>query len=201
MLFPIKNLTSKVWIGAITFAIGVAVTMVWVVPRVMTEKTPEEAPASNVPQQREIVSREGWRRLEFNNKVFIMLPSDMRSEKLIGDSLRYRESYSNKQLGLILIGDAVVPVPDTVLLKKRIFSCDRPEIVRKDPTYSESLIQVDGRHAKLAITHAAEGGISAHVCFPNADDSVAELVLIADCKNDQAFAIAREIFNSIRFKR
>ena len=198
----IRKLTTRVWIAATTFAIGVLFTMVWVVPFDRMEKTPDQGSASNLPQQREIESRDGWRRLEFNSKAFIMLPPDMRSEEqLIGDSVRYRESYSNNQLGLILIGDIVVPVLITEVRKKRAFSCDPPEIVRKNSTYSESLIQVDGRQAKLAITRSAERGIYARVCFPNADDSVAELEVIANCPDDQALATARQIFSSIEFKR
>ena len=106
MLSTIKKLTTRVWIAAITFAIGVGLTMVWVVPFDRIGKNPDQGIASKLPQQREIESREGWRRLEFNNKVFIMLPPDMRpEEELFGDSHRYRETYSNGQLGLIIVGD------------------------------------------------------------------------------------------------
>ena len=119
--------------------------MVWVLPFNKMENTPDQGAASNLPQQQEIGSRDGWRRLEFNSKVFIMLPPDMRSEEPFGDSVRYVEIYSNDQLGLILLGDIVVPVLITEVRKKRAFPCDPPEIVRKDSTYRESLMQVDGR--------------------------------------------------------
>ncbi|HEX7771872.1 MAG TPA: hypothetical protein VF435_05590, partial [Pyrinomonadaceae bacterium] len=193
---------TRVWVAAMTFAIGVVLTMVWVVPFDRREKTPDEGAASNLSQKRELEHRDGWRRLEFNKKVFIKLPPDMRSEEqLIGDSLRYVEAYSNNQLGLTIVGDLLVPVPDSELQKKRAFPCDPPEIIRKNPTYRESLIQVDGRQAKLWITRSAERGIYARVCFPNADDSLAALEIIASCKDDQGLATAREIFNSIEFKR
>lgn len=198
----IRKLTTRAWIAAITFAIGVVLTMVWVIPFDRMGKTPDEGAASKLSQQQEIETRDGWRRLEFNSKASIMLPPDMRSEEqLMGDSIRYREGYSNKQLGLILIGDIVVPVLITDVRKKRPFSCDPREMVQKNPTYSESLIQIDGRQAKLGITRSAERGIYARVCFPNADDSIAELEVIANCQDDQALATARQIFSSIEFNR
>jgi hypothetical protein len=51
MLSRIRKLTTRVWIAAITFAIGVVLTMVWVVPFDRMKKTPDQGAASNLPQQ------------------------------------------------------------------------------------------------------------------------------------------------------
>lgn len=187
--------------AVITFAIGVALTILWVVPSVRIEKIPAEVAASNLPTQQQTVLPDGWRRLEFDNKVFIMLPPDLQSKEPFGDSRRYREVYANKQLHLEIFGHVMILVPNDELRKRRAFPCERPETVQKDPAYSESVIEIDGRRAKLGITHTSDRGIGATLCFPNADDSVFDLLFAAHCEDEQALATARQIFSSIRFKR
>jgi hypothetical protein len=84
--------------------------------------------------------------------------------------------------------------------KKKAFPCEPPEIVNKGPAYSESVIEIDGRQAKLGITHTIDRGIGATLCFPNADDSVFDLLFAAHCEDEHALATAQQIFSSIRFK-
>lgn len=55
MLSRIIKLTTRVWIAAITFAIGVALTMAWVVPRVRIETTLDYRSALSRPRQDEKV--------------------------------------------------------------------------------------------------------------------------------------------------
>jgi hypothetical protein len=74
MLTRIRKLTSRIWVAVITFVIGVALTILWVFPSVRKEKIPAKLAASNLPQQQQIVIPDGWRQLEFDNKVYIMLP-------------------------------------------------------------------------------------------------------------------------------
>lgn len=201
MLSGIRQLTIRVWVAITTFVIGVVLTMMWVVPRLTTEQPPAVVALPNPPQQQEIVVPAGWRQLEFNNKVFIMLPPDMQSAELFGDSWWYREAYSNSQIHLEIIGDVMVPEVEASLRERRVSTCDTPEILRNDPTYSESVIEIDGRQAKLGITHTIDRGIGATLCFPNADDGVFDVLFAAHCQDEQALATARQIFSSIRFKK
>ena len=200
MLSRIGKLTIRVWVAMTTFVIGVALTTLWVVPRFATEQRPPEVAVANPPQQQEIVVPASWRQLDFNNKILLRLPSDMRSVDLVADFLRYTEGYSNGAVHLIISGDYQLPEFKDKSRNKRIFTCDSPATLRNEPTYTESLIQVDGRQAKLAIAYTGER-IAASLCFPNADDSVYDLLLTANCQDEQALATARQIFSSIRFIR
>lgn len=100
---------------------GVVLTMVWVIP-FDRGTNPDAGVVSSLPQLQKSKSRDGWRLVEFNKKVFITLPPDMRPEaEMFGDSVRYFETYSNGELGLTLIGDILVPVPDAEVRKKKVF--------------------------------------------------------------------------------
>jgi hypothetical protein len=187
-------------VAVITFAIGVALTTIWVVPRFATEQHPPVAIA-HPAQQQEIVVPPGWRQLDFNNNVLMMLPPDMRAVDLVADFLRYTEGYSNGSLHLTIIGDVQLAEFERKLRDKKIFTRAPPETSQNEPTYTESLIQVDGRQPKLAIAHTRDRGIAANLCFSNADDSAFDLLVSANCKDEQALATARQIFSSIRFKR
>lgn len=201
LLKIIRKLTTRAWIAAITFVIGVLLTMWWVIPFDRMEKTAGERIASNLPTQQQIVLPDDWRRLEFDNKVFITLPPDLQSKEPFGDSLLYREVYANKQLHLEIFGHVMILVPNDELRKKRAFPCERPDIVQKGSAYSESVIEIDGRRGKLEITHTTDRGIGATLCFPNADDSVFDLLLAVHCEDEQGLATARQIFSSISFKK
>ena len=201
MRWGIRKLTIRIWVAMTTFVIGVALTALWVVPRFAIEQHPPEMAVANPPQRQEIVIPADWRQLDFNNKVLMMLPPDMRSVDLVADFLRYTEGYSNGPVHLIISGDYQLPEFKDKSRNKKIFTCDPPATLRNGPTYTESLIQVDGRQAKLAIAHTVERGIAASLCFPNADDSDYELLVTANCQDERALATARQIFSSIRFKR
>lgn len=197
----IRKLTIRVWVAMTTFVIGVALTTLWVVPRFTIEQPPAEVAISNLARQQEILVPAGWRQLEFNNKVLMMLPPNMQSVDLIGDFLRYTEGYNNGPVYLIIIGDFQLPEFKNKSRDKSLFTCDPSPILRNGPTYTESLIQVDGRQAKLTIIYTVEREIAASLCFPNADDSNYELLVTANCQDEQALETARQIFSSIRFKR
>lgn len=202
LLKIIRKLTTTVWIGAITFGMGVVLTTWWVAPFDRMKKTPGQGIAPNLPTtQQQIVIPDDWRRLEFDNKIFVMLPPDLQSKEPFGDSLRYREVYANKQLHLEIYGHVLILAPNDELRKKKAFPCERPDNVQKGSAYSESDIEIDGRRAKLEITHTTDRGIGATLCFPNADDSVFDLLFAVNCKDEQALATARQIFSSIRFKK
>ena len=196
-----RKLTTQVWVAMTTFAIGVALTTLWVVPRFAREQRPPRVAVANPPQQQELVVPAGWRQLEFNKQVLMMLPPDMRSVELVADFLRHTEGYSNGPIHLTITGDFELPEFRDKSRNERIFTCNPAATLANVPTDTESLIHVDGRQAKLAIAHTVDGGISASLCFPNADDTLYELLLVASCKDEKALTAARQIFSSIRFKR
>gem|GEM_PF-6120658 len=93
--------------------------------RIKASLTEEEVP--RLTQQQVLHTPEGWCQLEFNDRVFIMLPLDMQSEKLFGDSVRYREIYGNGKLSVIFVGDLITPVNPDELRKNKVFSCNLGE--------------------------------------------------------------------------
>jgi len=203
MQIKIRKLSTRLLVAIVTFTIGVVVTMLWVVQRLPIHKNPAEPVMLNSPHRSEAALPHGWEKLDFNNKVLLWLPPDMKPAEVLGDRLRFTQAYGNSEIHITIMDGAVLlPDLEDKLRKARFYSCDPPEIVIKHPTYNESLIQIDGRQAKLGIARGEDlGGITAQLCFPGADDSAFELMLAANCEDDRALATARQIFSSIRFKK
>ncbi len=201
MQIKIKKHSTGLLVALFTFTTGVAVTMLWVVPHFRTGKTQSALRVSDALKHDEISLPDGWKNLEIKNKVFLRLPQDMEPTELPGDSFRYREAYSNRHIHITIVGDVLVPESDDKLRKRRVYSCDTPDYLLVRPTYHESVIEIDGRKAKLGIDrNQVPEGIIARLCFPTADDNAFELLVAANCKDDRALETAQQIFASIRFK-
>ena len=198
----IRKLSTRLVVALATFTIGVVLTMVWVVPRLPTNRRPHEPVALSVPTPNEMAVPDGWEDLDFNNKVRITLLRGMKRAE-VGEQLRYARAYRNDDIYIsIMDGEVLFPDLEDEVRKRKFYSCDSPEFVTKHASYKESLIEIDGRKAKLGIARGEElGGITARLCFPGADDKSFALLVAANCKDDRAFAIARQIFSSIKFKK
>ena len=169
----IRRVSIGLLVAVATFAVGVAVTMRWVVPRLSTNVpslSPEQGPANlNSSALSEITIPSGWQKLDFD-KITLMLPPDMKPAAILGDSARHIKAYSNAEIHVTVIGDVIFTESKDGLRKRLDNSCDGPAIITKHPTYSESVIQIDGRQAKLGVARGKEfDGIVARVCFPGAD--------------------------------
>jgi hypothetical protein len=67
--------------------------------------------------------------------------------------------------------------------------------------YYESMLEIDKRKAKLGIDRdTSRKRIIARLCFPNADDNLFELLIVATCQDERALQTSKQIFNSITFK-
>ena len=201
MLSTIRKLTRRVWVAVTTFAIGVALTLLCVVHRSEIAKPPAEVAISNRPQQLEMVLPDGWRQLDFNNKVLMMLPPDMRPVDSVVDFIRYSKAYSNGRIHLTIMGDVQLPELEHKLPNNTFFTCDAPVTGPHEPTRTESHLRVDERQAKLAVVYTVDHGITSSLCFPNADDTSFDLLVVANGKDEQDLTTARQIFSSIRFKK
>lgn len=199
MRIRIRQHSTRLLAGVITFFIGVVVTLLWVIPRVPIKQSQE---VLMTPTRIEVVLPDGWEKLDFDNQVVVMLPPDMKPAKLLGDNARYTEAYSNREIHVTMIGDRSDPDFKDKLRNAKLYSCDWPEFLTKHPTYTESLVEIDGRQARLGIARGKEfGGISARICFPGADGDAFDLLIAALCRDDRALVTARQIFSSVRFKK
>lgn len=200
MKTTIARLSTQLLVAVVTFTTGVALAMLFVVPRFSTKKTPP--PESKPSVLNEMTVPSDWQPIDFDNKLVLILPPDMKPAQTLGDMARSTKAYSNSEIHLTIIGDVLFTEWKEALKQRKTNSCDGPEIVTKHPTFSESFLQIDGRPAKLGIARGQEfGGIHARVCFPGADDDAFDFLIAASCKDDRALQIAGGIFSSLKFKR
>lgn len=200
MQIRIRTLSIRLLVALVTFTTGVAVAMLWVVPRLQKLKTPS-ALVSETLKPAEISLPDNWTRLEVKDKVVLSLPQDMKPVGLIGDSFLYRRAYSNRDIHLTVAYDDLDQRSEGNLRERRVYSCDTPRYFLGRPGYHESIIDIGGRKAKLGIDrNQAPDSSTAQVCFPSADDRLIELLVAANCKDDRALETAQQIFRSIRFK-
>jgi hypothetical protein len=201
----IRRVSIGLLVAVATFAVGVAVTMLWVVRRLSTNVfrlSIQGGPANlNSSAGGEITIPGDWQKLDFD-RIVLMLPPDMMPTEIPGDFARHITAYSNAEIHITVVGDVLSTESKDALRKRPANSCDGPAIITKHPTYSESIIQIDGRQAKLSVARGKEfEGIVARVCFPGADADLYDLLVAANCKDIRALETARQIFSSIKFKR
>ena len=202
MPIRIRKISIRLLAAIVTFCLGIVATMLWVVPRLPVRKAPLESSVSTLAKQDEIAVPDNWQTLEFNERIVLRLPPEMKRAEIMGDPARYARAYSNRDLYLTLVGEVTIPELESKLREKKFYSCDRPEVVHKHPTYRESLVVIDGRQARLGIARGKDlGGISVSLCFPGPDDSAYELWLGALCNDESALTTVQQIFSSIRFKK
>jgi hypothetical protein len=131
------------------------------------------------------------------------VPNDMKPDDLdglIGDSFRHREAYSNSDIHIFIVSEVLLPQWEDELRRRRIHSCDTPDYLLKRSTYQESVIEIDGRKAKLGIErNSPPKSSSARPCVPSMDDKAFELLIAANCKDDRALETVYQIFDSLRF--
>jgi len=140
-----------------------------------------------------------WIMIEIQKEVSLFIPSDMKRGRLIGDSPAYRESYINPDLQITISYGSLVP---TVVNQSdgRFEQCQTPASLAKEPTYSETLVDIDGTKAKVGINRYHQPNyIIANVCFGKVDGRKL-LRIAADCKGERGLAVAQQIFSSIKFK-
>ena len=126
----------------------------------------------------------------------------MKRTEIMGDPARYARAYSNSSIHLTLVGEVLNPDLEPKLRERRLYTCDRPEVVHKHPTYRESIVKIDGREARLGTARGKDlGGISVSLCFPGPDDSAYDLWMAALCEDENALAMVQQIISSIRFKK
>ena len=123
----------------------------------------------------------------------------MQSGELIGDSFAHREAYRNRDVNVTIAYGATRPVGPNQD-GQRTTSCVTPQYLLEESTYHESVVEIDGKKAKLGINrHNQPEFILASLCFLNLADDSQPLVLLAQCKDDGALEVAQQIFKSIRF--
>lgn len=143
-----------------------------------------------------------WKRLDVRGRVTLKIPADMESIEPFGDDIRHREAFRNKDFSITIVSDLLLPRLIDDSQKQLLFSCETPRSVKENLLYRESLIEIDGRKAKLGITKASsERALSAVLCFAASDESSFPLHLVAICKNDRALETAMEVFRSVIFKK
>ena len=183
-----RKLSTRLFVSLVTFTAGVAVTLLWVVPRFQSVHSPSALKGYDTLKDEEVSVPDGWKKLEIKNKVAMRLPQDMKPTKLIGDSFNYREAYNNQDTHLTIVYGEPTP-------------CDTPRFLLERPSYSESVIDIDGRKAKLSIDGFYRPKfIIARLCFLDTDDHAMQLGAVAYCKDDRALETAQKIFTSIKFK-
>lgn len=201
----VKKVSLRLLAALLTFTVGVAMTLLWVVPRFRTADV-SDAPkfsetsekASETSKGEELSLPAGWKQLEIKSTLTLRLPEDMKSAQLIGDSFAYREAYGNQKIYLVISYGPVLPRRNE--LDRPYDACDAPRPRREELTYRESVIDVNGRKAKLHIDYPPRPEpIAANVCFP-LDDRGVQLIVAAFCKDEAALQAARQIFASVRFK-
>jgi hypothetical protein len=142
-----------------------------------------------------------WKILDVKNKVTIRVPPDMQPSELIGDSFAYREAYRNRNIEITIAYDARHPPVRPDQTGDLFDPCETQKSLREEPTYDESVVDIDGRKAKLRIDRYHKPKfILANVCFLNPPDPSEQLIVLAHCKDEHALETAQQIFNSIRFK-
>lgn len=193
----VKKVSLRLIIALLTFAIGVATTLLWVVPRFRSAPDPDSPKAAEAPMAAEKSPPEGWKELAIKNEISIQLPEDMKPAELIGDSYTYREAYHNQGIYIVISYGEFMPRRSQH--DNPFNACDAPPAIQNDRTYHESLMDIEGRKAKFVIhDNNGRGSIVTSVCFPPNDKGV-QLIVAAFCKDDPAAQVAREIFASIRF--
>ena len=198
MQVRIKRPSDRLLVVLLTVGIAVSVTLLRVVPHFRTV-APTLALKGSDTLKDEISLPNGWKKLEVKNQVIMRLPQDLKPIEPRGNSFAYREAYSNRDIKITIVyGEVIPPRPNQ---RDPFASCDTPRSLLEEPTYNESVIEINGRKAKLGIdrTHPPDS-IIAHVCFPVADDNAMPLRVVAYCKDDRALETAQQIFTSIRFK-
>lgn len=183
-----RKIATRLSVALATFTAGVAVTVLWVAPHFRSASTPSPVEVSRSLKNEDTPLPDGWKELEVKDRVVLWLPQDMKPAKLIGDSLNYREAYNNRDIYLAVVYGEPTP-------------CDTPSFLLERPTYSESVVDINGRKAKLGIDDFYRPKfISARLCFLGADDRAMQLGAVAYCKDDSALKAVRQIFTSIKFK-
>lgn len=198
----IRKLSTRLLVAIVTFSIGVAVTMWWVVPRFSTEETVTIPIADIAPNRQDTLLRKEWKKIHFYHRLELMVPGDMKEDEIWADRIHYTKAFKNEEIRIEIIGDTFNPDVREKLRQGNFQLCKRPETITNHPTYKESLLEIDGRQAQLGIARGEEfGGIGATVCFPAPGDPAHEFMIAARCKDDHALAIGMEIFNSITFRK
>jgi hypothetical protein len=183
----INKVSNGFLVAMLTFTVGVAITLAWLTmyrqPTVTQKAT--DAPITLINEEPPLPT--GWKNLVVKNRVTLNIPQDMKPAELIGDSPNYREAYNNREIYLAVMYGEFIP-------------CDTPHFLLESPRYHESVIEIDGKKARLGVdSFYRPEFVNARLCFLDADDSGMQLNIAASCKHEQALQNARRIFTSIRF--
>lgn len=174
MKLRIRTLSTRFAVALLTFAVGVAVTLLWVTTRFVSLNPARVLDVSDTQRDGQKFSLEGWKEIDVKNKFTVQLPHDMQPSELVGDSDSHREAYSNQGINITIVyGEHP--------------SCETARHLLDRPTYHESVIDIDGRKAKLGIDRYYQPQpINAHLCFLNSDDGGMRLSMVAFCRDDRA---------------
>lgn len=121
MPIRISNISIRLLAAIVTFCLGVVATMMWVVPRLPVNKAPVEPSVVTSQKRDEIAVPDNWQKLEFNDRIALRLPPDMKQAEILGDPARYARAYSNKDLHLTLVGEVTIPELEQKLREKRFW--------------------------------------------------------------------------------
>lgn len=183
-----RKIATRVFVALATFTAGVAATVLWVASHYRSTDTPRPVEVSHTLKNEEVPLPDGWKELEVKERVVLWLPQDMKPAPLIGDSLNHREAYNNQDIYFAVVYGEPTP-------------CDTPSFLLERSSYSESVVDINGRKAKLGIDGFYRPKfISARLCFLDADEHAMQLGAMAYCKDDSALKVVRRIFTSIKFK-
>lgn len=184
--------------GLLAFAISVLITLVVIFLLGRSVSTRQASQVTDRHPNQEVTYPEGWKELNIKGRVTMGLPQDMKPAELLGDSFAYREAYGNRELYLIVVYGEISPNRDKRGLP--FDACETPSSLLNQPTYQESVIDIDGRKGRLGIDrHLQSEYVIANLCL-HPDEKGVQLILSVNCKDDRALQTARQIFTSIRFK-
>jgi hypothetical protein len=188
MKLRIRDLSTRFAVALLTFTAGIGVTLLWIATRSPTVNAPQVLKVTDTRSDEEQSSLEGWKEVEVKSKLTVQLPEDMQTAELIGDSYSHREAYSNREINITIVyGEHP--------------SCETASHLLERSTYKESIIEVDGKKAKLGIDRYYQPEpIQVHLCFLNSDHEGSRLSILAFCRDDSALKTVQRVFASIKFK-
>jgi hypothetical protein len=180
-----------------TLGTGFLIVLVFGLRPSLLNTRAQRSAVSEIDQKREARINAEWKRLNIKGAVALQIPQDMAAAELFGDSFAYREAYRNRDIYLTIVYGEISPRHHDQGLSYD--ACDRPAWIRNQHSYQESVIEVAGTKAKLAIDrHLEPKQVIADLCFPP-DSERNQLILVAYCTDERAVATARQIFSSVSF--
>ena len=196
MFTKTNRVLVRVLVALTTFSASVALTLLWIVPKVTQVTT---APSNVTSKTNSAQLHNGWILVKLRDGVTLKVPDDMQPIEPFGDDVRYREAYRNNEFSLTIAQDLLTPKAAPELDTKQLFSCQMDHPASNNTGYEELPVEIDKRHARLRINRSSPSGpIFAELCVPR-ENLRAPLRIAAICKDEKALETAQLVFRSVTF--